>query len=385
MNLFIWSKHLKQTSDPIHEAIELRQQLADAKATVARQEEEIAELTEERAKWEDLAKSVTEHYKNSSSAATAAMESSANEKQQLQLHVASVADSLVGQIVTALSEAESAVSNAIETFSKIACDAEETAQSAMDVLGTGTASNVDGIADEAATVMGRFIEGMLLTTRQVGMSAKQIEILVSVSQKMAKLLDDVDGIARQTTLLSLNATIEAAHAGSAGSGFSVVAGEVRKLADRSRQTADRLRKLTDEVTTHSHAVCRDLGLAAENCLEESCQAQVMVNRMLDSVTHANSERQAAVEILGRKSEAISKDIYSIMVAFQFHDLLRQRLEHVADPLCTLRDTLNGQREYTASLDYAVGQNSFSACAVGTTPELEVVNYSADQDDNFILF
>ena len=52
-------------------------------------------------------------------------------------------------------------------------------------------------------------------------------------------------IAEQTNLLSLNASIEAARAGEAGRGFSVVAEEIRKLADGSRQAADEINKVVE--------------------------------------------------------------------------------------------------------------------------------------------
>lgn len=76
---------------------------------------------------------------------------------------------------------------------------------------------------------------------------------VSSMEQIAERVTVIDEIARQTNLLALNAAIEAANAGEAGKGFAVVAGEVRKLAEHSRNAAADITELTG---TTSDAVKR---------------------------------------------------------------------------------------------------------------------------------
>lgn len=66
--------------------------------------------------------------------------------------------------------------------------------------------------------------------------------------RINELTNDILGIANQTNLLALNASIEAARAGEAGRGFAVVADEIRNLAERSKETANRIQQISGMVT-----------------------------------------------------------------------------------------------------------------------------------------
>lgn len=81
--------------------------------------------------------------------------------------------------------------------------------------------------------------------------ATSVELLGRRSEEIGKIVDVITSIADQTNLLSLNAAIEAARAGESGRGFSVVAEEVRKLAEGSGKAAEQIGELIKEVQSET--------------------------------------------------------------------------------------------------------------------------------------
>ena len=74
-----------------------------------------------------------------------------------------------------------------------------------------------------------------------------------ISLKISKISDTIGEITAQTNMLSLNASIEAARAGEMGKGFSVVAGEIRKLAEESRISTEEIKNIVSLIQGKSKA------------------------------------------------------------------------------------------------------------------------------------
>jgi methyl-accepting chemotaxis protein len=135
-----------------------------------------------------------------------------------------------------------------------------------------------------------------------------IEAIQGSSSRMAEIVRVISEIANQTNLLAFNAAIEAARAGQHGVGFSVVAGEVRKLAERSSHAAREIGQLIDEAAgqvTHGAQVSKDAARSFEGILQsvgrtgdsvhQIAEAACQQKRMADQVAEVIDDLGAGVK------------------------------------------------------------------------------------------
>ncbi|WP_232441217.1 methyl-accepting chemotaxis protein, partial [Burkholderia ubonensis] len=108
----------------------------------------------------------------------------------------------------------------------------------------------------------------------------------------------IEGIAFQTNILALNAAVEAARAGEQGRGFSVVAGEVRSLAQRAATAAKEIRALIGasvERVANGAALAHDAG----RTMGDVVRAVKRVTDIIGEISAASSEQSAGIDEIGR--------------------------------------------------------------------------------------
>jgi methyl-accepting chemotaxis protein len=103
------------------------------------------------------------------------------------------------------------------------------------------------LSESGSLTVSRTIDGIVDLRSKVEEIASKIMQLSEQTGQIATISDLVADIANQTNMLSLNAAVEAARAGEQGKGFAVVAGEVRKLADQSKKSAEKINTLISEI------------------------------------------------------------------------------------------------------------------------------------------
>ena len=143
--------------------------------------------------------------------------------------------------------------------------------------------------------------------KSIYMNIKQTEELQEVinhfynsSKDIAKILEVINRISSQTKLLSLNASIEAARAGKAGGGFSVVAGEIRKLAEQTSEFAEQIKKIVNDNQESTYECITMLDEVKGTTKEQS----LYIERSKKSLLLANEDVFRIVNKINEISEAI---------------------------------------------------------------------------------
>lgn len=119
-------------------------------------------------------------------------------------------------------------------------------------------------AQENSTLTKRIVNRIQQIAQSADNVAEIMNKLSEKSQEITKIVEVIDGIAKETNLLALNAAIEASRAGDAGKGFAVVADQVRKLALDSRNATNTIRSLIEVIQSQiAHSVEATLGTVNE--------------------------------------------------------------------------------------------------------------------------
>lgn len=137
-------------------------------------------------------------------------------------------------------------------------------------IGNIAASTQDAIA-VGLTTMDNLNEKNRSTTEITENIIQTIDQLSAHSRDIGLILSSINDIAQETNLLSLNASIEAARAGSAGKGFSVVANQIRKLADQCLTSAGEISDIVTEITSATRKAVTTVQ-SAEEIVEEQADA-----------------------------------------------------------------------------------------------------------------
>ncbi|OVE70641.1 hypothetical protein CCS79_01320 [Clostridium diolis] len=164
------------------------------------------------------------------------------------------------------------------------------------------------LVDENKQGIDIMIEGISSSAEASTVAAKNIKSLEETTRKIDKIVDAIVNVTIQTNMLAVNGSIEAARAGEFGRGFSVVAGDIRTLANESAENTDKIKDLVRGIQSQITRVATDIELSSRTSFSEVEKANVITDNLLIIQDSMNT-------ILSGTNE-ISKGAEETMVALE---------------------------------------------------------------------
>lgn len=152
-------------------------------------------------------------------------------------------------------------------------------------------------ANQGSQAVQNTISGMNEIRTQIQETSKRIKRLGESSQEISEIVELISDITEQTNILALNAAIQAASAGEAGRGFTVVAEEVQRLAERSSEATKQISAIVKTIQTDTHG--------AVAAMEKSTEGVVEGARVADAAGQALNEIETVTTSLARLIQSIS--------------------------------------------------------------------------------
>jgi len=171
------------------------------------------------------------------------------------------------------------------------------------------------VANEGIKTVRQMQEGMADLKEKVGTTvAGQMLTLSEQIAQISVITNQVGDLASQTNMLALNAAVEAARAGEHGRGFAVVAAEIRKLADASRKSAERINALLAEIQKATNAAVMATDESTKTVEKAILRAQATVvtfNELKDSSSSAADAAQQTLLSVPQQVTAVKQVLESM--------------------------------------------------------------------------
>jgi methyl-accepting chemotaxis protein len=244
--------------------------------------------------------------------------------------------SAVASLADGVSDQQRRLGDGTRLVNEIASTIELNASRAREAFGFAAEANQK--ASAGVDVSRLAIEKMRTVFEKVEHSVARVFQLEAKTRHVHQITEIITSVAHRTNLLSLNASIEAARAGEAGRGFSVVADEIRKLAESAGHSAEEIAKLIHEIESDTNEVAE--GMRESSLVVGEGREDVdTIAASLEQIRQAVSEAARRAEEIFEGADTQTRDVQRMVGSMAEIDRVAARN---AEALVGVADTSRDQ-------------------------------------------
>ncbi|MEA1975487.1 MAG: methyl-accepting chemotaxis protein, partial [Bacillota bacterium] len=191
-------------------------------------------------------------------------------------------------------------------------------------------------------------------------SSKAIHELKVKSENIGNIIETISSITEQTNLLALNASIEAARAGEHGKGFAVVADEIRKLAEESSKSAEKIDNIIRDIQSETNKTVSIMNTVNQRSKDQNESVQKVFNsfdqisdsvesigliiqetgNFIDDMNNNNKKIVSSIENIAAVSEESAASTQQVTASMDNENQAVEEVAKSAENLCHLAEQLN---------------------------------------------
>ncbi|MBF0540075.1 MAG: methyl-accepting chemotaxis protein [Nitrospirae bacterium] len=236
----------------------------------------------------------------------------------------------LNKIINSLSATSTQIASTIEEHERIASQQSASVNettTTMDELGASSRQSAEQaeasavgarqayeLANQGQSTVSEMKDNMMTMREKIVAIAEQILNLSEQTSQIATVTNLVSDFANETKMLAMNAAVEAVRAGEFGKGFSVVAMEIRKLADQSKGSTERINALVSDIqkSTNSTVMVTEEGSrAVENVVKQVTVTEETFNEIVASI-NSSTESSQQISLNVKQQAAAIKQIVEAM-------------------------------------------------------------------------